>query len=159
SSRPSATPWAALAWGALAAAPGWAHWVEDKPGFWAWIYDLNMSKHLPSARTLQTANSTTSVQSARRVRLRCIPLLTSRVHLPILLAFGLGMSCVHGQVPGGGGPGAGACTGTTGGATGTKQYPNNASIGDAYFSIDPETRRVVYIADEATARYISQVLT
>jgi len=133
--------------------------VEDKRGFWAWIYDLNMSKHLHPARTLQTANSTTSVQPARRVRPRGIPLLASRLNLPILLTIGLGMSCVYGQVPGGGGPGAGARTGTTGGATGTKQYPNNASIGDAYFSIDPETRRVVYIADEATARYISQVLT
>ena len=38
-------------------------------------------------------------------------------------------------------------------------YPNNTTIGDAYFSIDPETHRVVYIADEATARYIGQVLT
>ena len=39
------------------------------------------------------------------------------------------------------------------------QYPNNTTIGDAYFSIDPETRRVVYIADEATAQSIAQVLT
>ena len=38
-------------------------------------------------------------------------------------------------------------------------YPNNTTIGDAYFSIDPETHRVVYIADEATAKYIGQVLT
>lgn len=37
--------------------------------------------------------------------------------------------------------------------------PNNTTIGDAYFSIDPETRRVVYIADEATAQQISRVLT
>ncbi len=40
-----------------------------------------------------------------------------------------------------------------------RQYPNNTTIGDAYFSIDPETHRVVYIADEATAKYIGQVLT
>ena len=39
------------------------------------------------------------------------------------------------------------------------EYPNNTTIGDAYFSIDPETHRVVYIADEATAKYIGQVLT
>jgi general secretion pathway protein D len=44
-------------------------------------------------------------------------------------------------------------------STSARTYPNNATIGDAYFSIDPETRRVVYIADEATARYIAQVLT
>jgi Mg-chelatase subunit ChlD len=31
--------------------------------------------------------------------------------------------------------------------------------GAAYFSVDPETRRMVYIADEATANHIAQVLT
>jgi len=49
-------------------------------------------------------------------------------------------------------------TSTSGGST-TRQYPNNTTIGDAYFSIDPETRRVVFIADEATAKAIGQVLT
>jgi general secretion pathway protein D len=49
-------------------------------------------------------------------------------------------------------------TSTIGGST-ARQYPNNTTIGDAYFSIDPETRRVVFIADEATARSIGQVLT
>jgi len=49
-------------------------------------------------------------------------------------------------------------SGSTSSST-SRQYPNNTTIGDAYFSIDPETRRVVYITDEATARYISQVLT
>jgi general secretion pathway protein D len=44
-------------------------------------------------------------------------------------------------------------------STSSRTYPNNGTIGDAYFSIDPETRRVVYIADEATSRYIAQVLT
>jgi general secretion pathway protein D len=60
---------------------------------------------------------------------------------------------------GGGGGNAGRNTGGTGGSTATRTYPSNGTIGDAYFSIDPETRRVVYIADETTARYISQVLT
>src|SRR5262245_58324943 len=41
----------------------------------------------------------------------------------------------------------------------TRQYPSSGAIGDAYFSIDPETRRVVTIADEDTSRYISQVLS
>jgi general secretion pathway protein D len=62
---------------------------------------------------------------------------------------------------GGGGVGGGAgrsSTGTSAGST-VRQYPNNTTIGDAYFSIDPETHRVVYIADEATAKYIGQVLT
>jgi general secretion pathway protein D len=62
-----------------------------------------------------------------------------------------------------GGFGGGNRGGNTGGAnsssTSARTYPNNATIGDAYFSIDPETRRVVYIADENTARYIAQVLT
>src|SRR5689334_5833269 len=63
---------------------------------------------------------------------------------------------------GGGGFGGGnAGRGGTGGSgsTNPRTYPNNGTIGDAYFSIDPETRRVVYIADEATSRYIAQVLT
>jgi general secretion pathway protein D len=62
----------------------------------------------------------------------------------------------------GGVGGAGnAGRGNTGGSATTsgRTYPNNGTIGDAYFSVDPETRRVVYIADEATAQYISQVLT
>lgn len=41
----------------------------------------------------------------------------------------------------------------------SRQYPGSSQIGDAYFSIDPETRRVVTIADEATSLYISQVLS
>jgi general secretion pathway protein D len=61
---------------------------------------------------------------------------------------------------GGGGGGNAARGGAANGAnTSSRTYPNNGTIGDAYFSIDPETRRVVYIADEATARYIAQVLT
>ena len=56
-------------------------------------------------------------------------------------------------------------TGTTGGGGGrssgstARQYPSTGTIGDAYYSIDPETRRVVTIADEDTSRYISQVLS
>ena len=59
---------------------------------------------------------------------------------------------------GGGGNGGRGNTGSSASTSG-RTYPNNGTIGDAYFSIDPETRRVVYIADEATARYIAQVLT
>jgi general secretion pathway protein D len=61
---------------------------------------------------------------------------------------------------GGGGFGGAARSGTSSSASSTtRQYPNNTTIGDAYFSIDPETRRVVFIADEATALAIGQVLT
>src|SRR5690349_21060594 len=55
--------------------------------------------------------------------------------------------------------GGGGRTAAGGGNSTSRTYQNNATIGDAYFSIDPETRRVVYIADENTARYIAQVLT
>lgn len=40
----------------------------------------------------------------------------------------------------------------------TRQYPSSGAIGDAYFSIDPETRRVITIADEDTSKYIAEVL-
>ena len=41
----------------------------------------------------------------------------------------------------------------------SRNYPSSGEIGDAYFSIDPESRRVVTIADEETTKYISQVLS
>lgn len=50
-------------------------------------------------------------------------------------------------------------TGRSGSRGTTRQYPGAGSIGDAYFSIDSETRRVVTIADEDTTKYISQVLS
>jgi general secretion pathway protein D len=58
-----------------------------------------------------------------------------------------------------GGGGAGRSSTASSAGTTARTYPNNTSIGDAYFSIDPETRRVVYIADAATAQAIAQVLT
>ncbi|MBU6399859.1 MAG: hypothetical protein KGS61_06035 [Verrucomicrobia bacterium] len=64
----------------------------------------------------------------------------------------------HGQAPGGGGRPGGGNAGSSG-STITRQYPSSGMIGDAYFSIDPESRRVLYIADEDTAKYVSQVLT
>ncbi|HVM49865.1 MAG TPA: hypothetical protein VMU04_17685 [Candidatus Acidoferrum sp.] len=96
-----------------------------------------------------------------------------RAHLTIILGLCLGLTLPAGaQTTRGGGFGGGfggfgggfggsrssTSSSTAGGST-TRTYPNNTTIGDAYFSIDPETHRVVYIADEATARYISQVLT
>src|ERR1019366_7536613 len=60
---------------------------------------------------------------------------------------------------GGGLRGRGARSTASSAGTTARTYPNNTSIGDAYFSIDPETRRVVFIADEATAKAIGQVLT
>ncbi len=56
-------------------------------------------------------------------------------------------------------PGSSGFRSSAAGSSTSRQYPNNTTIGDAYFSIDPETRRVVYIADAATAQHIGQVLT
>jgi general secretion pathway protein D len=51
--------------------------------------------------------------------------------------------------------------GNRGGASSssTRTYPSNGTIGDAYFSIDPETRRVVVMADQDTTKYVSEVLS
>ena len=72
---------------------------------------------------------------------------------------------------GGGGGGFGGGGGTGGSAAGrstssagsgnvvSRQYPANGTIPDAYFTIDPETRRVVVIAPEEAMPYVMQVLT
>jgi general secretion pathway protein D len=49
--------------------------------------------------------------------------------------------------------------GARGGTTGTRQYYGNGEIGEATISIDPESRRLIVIADEDTIPYISQVIT
>lgn len=83
--------------------------------------------------------------------------------LALTLTFGF-LATAPAQQRGGGFGGTPTGGGNRGGTTGSsstsgRTYPSNGTIGDAYFSIDPETRRVVYIADEATAQYIAQVLT
>ena len=40
----------------------------------------------------------------------------------------------------------------------TRQYPNNATVGDATISIDSETRNLVVIADDDTAAEIAKVI-
>jgi general secretion pathway protein D len=63
---------------------------------------------------------------------------------------------------GGGGLGAGARTGTSGGAGAnatSRTYPANGTIPDAWFTIDPETRRVVVIAPEEAMQQVLSVLT
>ena len=82
------------------------------------------------------------------------------------LSCGLALQA-YGQGRGGGGGGFGGGGfggGGTGGSrsstsAGSRTYPNSGQIGDAYFSIDPESRRVVTIADEDTQKYISMVLS
>jgi general secretion pathway protein D len=41
----------------------------------------------------------------------------------------------------------------------TREYPNNTDVGNAMISVDPETRQVVVVADEATMENISQVVS
>lgn len=75
-------------------------------------------------------------------RLGCLLALALSMGLPVLAQQGQGTGTRRGS-----------------GSSATRQYPGNGTVGDAYFSIDPETRRVVTIADEATSQYISQVLS
>ncbi len=63
----------------------------------------------------------------------------------------------HGQGFGGfGGRGGGTRGGTTGS---TRTYPGNGQIGEAMIMADPETRRIVVITDDETAKHISNVVT
>src|SRR5437867_4485333 len=60
--------------------------------------------------------------------------------------------------PGGGNIGGGQ----TGGArsrTSTRTYPANGTIGDAVFSVDPDARKVVVIADPETLKQVSMVIS
>jgi general secretion pathway protein D len=59
----------------------------------------------------------------------------------------------------GGGVGTASRTGTSSANTTSRTYPANGTIPDAYFTIDPETRRVVVIAPEEAMPYVMQVLT
>jgi general secretion pathway protein D len=64
--------------------------------------------------------------------------------------------------PGGGFGGFGGFGGGQGrrsSSSSSRQYPNNSTVGDAVFSIDPETRSLIVIADDDTSRYISQVVS
>lgn len=75
------------------------------------------------------------------------------------LAFSFTAS-LHAQFPGGGfgGFGGGGGQNQTRSSTSSGQYPNNG-VGDAVFAIDPDTRKLVVIADEDTSKYISQVVS
>jgi general secretion pathway protein D len=80
-------------------------------------------------------------------------------HLAALAALTL---CVplqaHAQARGGG-FGAAAGGGGRAGSSSTSPYPSSTTIPDAYFSIDPETRRVITIADEETSAALSLVIS
>jgi general secretion pathway protein D len=63
------------------------------------------------------------------------------------------------QARGGGAGGVGGGAGRGSSSSSARQYPNAGTIPDAYFSIDPETRRVVVIAPEEAMPAVFQVLT
>ena len=76
-----------------------------------------------------------------------------KLQLPFVVLMGFALCSAQpilGQQGGGGGGGAGG----RGNTAASRTYPSSGTIGDAYYSIDPETRRVVTIADEDTSRYI-----
>lgn len=78
----------------------------------------------------------------------------SRHLLALALILGLTSSSFAQQRSGGGNSNRRSSSSSS-----SRNYPSSGEIGDAYFSIDPESRRVVTIADEDTTKYISQVLS
>ncbi len=48
---------------------------------------------------------------------------------------------------------------TTRRTIGSANYPSRTSVGQATFSYDPETRKIIAVTDEDTAEYISQVIS
>jgi general secretion pathway protein D len=62
--------------------------------------------------------------------------------------------------PGGfGGLGGAGAAGANNANRSRGKYPSNGEVGDAVFSIDPETRSLIVIADDKTRQYISQVVS
>ena len=91
---------------------------------------------------------------------KCLGGLLALSFCVVLQSYGQGRGGGGGGGFGGGGFGGGGGGGAAGrSGTSTRTYPNSGQIGDAYFTIDPESRRVVTIADEDTSKYISQVLS
>jgi general secretion pathway protein D len=82
-------------------------------------------------------------------------------HFAVLTVFTLCAALqAHAQGRGGGFGGnfGGGAAGGRSSST-TSPYPSSTTIPDAYFSIDPETRRVVTIADEETSAALSLVIS
>ncbi len=72
----------------------------------------------------------------------------------------LGALAAQAQFPGGPGGFSGSRSSSSSRNTsGSRQYPNNTTVGDAVISIDPETRSLIVIADDETSQYISQVVS
>jgi general secretion pathway protein D len=88
------------------------------------------------------------------------PVLPRRIRVITLLALFLFVCFeLQAQFPGGGFggfPGGGGTTSSR--SRTTRSYPNNG-VGDATFSVDPDTRSLVVVADQDTTKYISEVLS
>jgi general secretion pathway protein D len=112
------------------------------------------------------------VSSAANIRSTRCSILTCRATLcrtafklksswtAILLGFVLSALQVHAQFPGfgGGGGGFGGGGNANRSRSNTRQYPNN-QIGNAIITVDPDSRNLIVVADEATALHISQVIS
>lgn len=87
-----------------------------------------------------------------------------RRHIRLVLLLLLGWDLLSGAAwaqgfGGFGGFGGGGFGGTTRRSRTTGNYPSSTEMGSATFSTDPETRKLVVVTDEATAQYISQVVS
>jgi len=78
--------------------------------------------------------------------------------LLVLLLLGSTLSA-RAQRQGGGFGGGNQNVGGAASGTGTRQYYNNATVGEAMITSDPETRRLIVITDEETSLHISQIIT
>src|ERR1043165_7219232 len=65
----------------------------------------------------------------------------------------------HAQPAGTGGARTGAQSRSRSTSSAAREYYSNGEVGDAMITVDPETRLLVIIADDATSQYISQVVS
>lgn len=89
--------------------------------------------------------------------------MTTKLHFSLggLAPFVLGLCLtLAAQAQQRGGFSTGGFGSTRSSSSGTsRSYQNNSMIGDAMVSSDPESRRIIVIADEETAEFVSQVIT
>jgi len=105
-----------------------------------------------------------SRQNTKRARQPVSPVKRHKCRAPGKLLALLSLTLLiipslHAQFPGGfGGFGGGNTTSSSRSRSSTRTYPNNG-VGNAIFTIDPETRNLIIVADPDTTKYISQVVS
>jgi len=77
-------------------------------------------------------------------------------HLEIALAMVAGLLLSTADAPA---QAFGVPSATTRRTTTSANYPSRTSVGQATFSYDPETRKIIAVTDDDTAQYISQVIS